>query len=345
MSKPARISYVFISLMFVLIVWLDLATPLLAALFSYFALEKLKIGRSKWPAVVLFVILVAGVFYGFVFFIRQAVDALPKIADTSIPQIVEYARKQGIELPDVEAESIDGEQRPGGGWKSLKEIVIVTVKNQLRYLGNFAKIATKEFIFLIIGFVVAISLFLNSKIDLERERHLLQNNLYTLCSDEIAERFRRLYISFATVMGAQITISVINTALTGIFITIISLPYAAVVIGVTFLCGLLPIIGNIISNSVIVGIGFTISPKLAFAALIFLIALHKLEYFLNSKIIGDRIKNPVWLTLIALILGERLMGIQGMILAPVILKYVKLESSQIEAKSEREDALQPLSFD
>lgn len=42
--------------------------------------------------------------------------------------------------------------------------------------------------------------------------------------------------------------------------------------------------------------------------------LHKLEYFLNSKIIGDRIKNPVWLTLLALIIGERFMGIPGMIL-------------------------------
>ena len=54
----------------------------------------------------------------------------------------------------------------------------------------------------------------------------------------------------------------------------------------------------------------------ALAALAFLVLLHKLEYFLNSKIIGDRIKNPVWLTLIALIVGERFMGIPGMILAP-----------------------------
>ena len=43
----------------------------------------------------------------------------------------------------------------------------------------------------------------------------------------------------------------------------------------------------------------------AIAALVFLVLLHKLEYFLNSKIIGDRIKNPVWLTLLALIIGER----------------------------------------
>ena len=59
----------------------------------------------------------------------------------------------------------------------------------------------------------------------------------------------------------------------------------------TFLCGLLPIIGNLMSNTLIIAVGFTISPKLALVALIFLVVIHKLEYFLNSKIIGDRIKN------------------------------------------------------
>jgi predicted PurR-regulated permease PerM len=105
-----------------------------------------------------------------------------------------------------------------------------------------------------------------------------------------------------------------------------------VVVGMTFLCGLVPVIGNLISNTVIVGIGFTVSPKMALAALVFLVVVHKLEYFLNSKIIGRRIRNPLWLTLLALVLGEKLMGIPGMILAPVVLNYIRMEASQIEVK-------------
>jgi len=58
--------------------------------------------------------------------------------------------------------------------------------------------------------------------------------------------------------------------------------------------------------------------------------IHKLEYFLNSKIIGERIRNPVWLTLIALIIGERLMGIPGLILAPVLLNYLRVEMLKVE---------------
>ena len=81
-------------------------------------------------------------------------------------------------------------------------------------------------------------------------------------------------------------------------------------------------------NTLIVAIGFTISPRMALIALIFLVVIHKLEYFLNSKIIGDRIKNPMWLTLLGLVLGEKLMGVPGMILAPVVLHYIKVEASR-----------------
>ncbi|MDX6462054.1 MAG: hypothetical protein QOE55_5751, partial [Acidobacteriaceae bacterium] len=92
-------------------------------------------------------------------------------------------------------------------------------------------------------------------------------------------------------------------------------------------CGLLPIVGNIISNAVIVGVGFTLSSRTGVYALVFLVVIHKLEYFLNSKIVGKRINSPMWLTLIGLLVGERLMGIPGMILAPVVLHFINVEAS------------------
>ena len=106
--------------------------------------------------------------------------------------------------------------------------------------------------------------------------------------------------------------------------------YSVVVIILTFLCGLLPVIGNLMSNTLIVGVALTISPRLAVWALVFLVVIHKFEYFLNSKIIGARIRYPMWLTLLALILGERLLGIAGIILAPVILNFIKVETTRAE---------------
>jgi predicted PurR-regulated permease PerM len=101
--------------------------------------------------------------------------------------------------------------------------------------------------------------------------------------------------------------------------------HATVVLILTFLCGVIPIVGNLISNTTIVCIAFVASLKLAIFALIFLLVIHKLEYFLNSRIIGGRIRHPMWLILLALLIGEQLMGIPGMILAPVILSFIKVE--------------------
>jgi predicted PurR-regulated permease PerM len=72
------------------------------------------------------------------------------------------------------------------------------------------------------------------------------------------------------------------------------------------------------------------------------VVIHKLEYFLNSKIIGRRIRNPLWLTLLALILGEKLLGLPGMILAPVVLNYIRMEASRIEVKGHLDPSTAPV---
>lgn len=325
MSKPTRISFWAIAGILVLVGALRLGTPLLAALLSFFALQQLhRLTRVKWLTLAVFSVFVLGSLYALGHFTRQAVVALPAVAEKAIPTIIDYAEKRDVALPFTD-------------WRSLKEEAVRFVSESTESMGALTRAATKvtrESVLLIIGIVVAASLFLNSQFDLDRDRHPIRNNLYSLTGEELTNRFVIFYRSFTTVMGAQIIISAINTGLTSIFIFSVGLPHAAVIVGVTFLCGLLPVIGNLISNTVITAIAFTDSPKMAVLALAFLIIIHKLEYFLNSKIIGDRIRNPVWLTLLGLILGEKLMGIPGMILAPVVLNYIKVEASKIELKSE-----------
>lgn len=317
MKKVTRMSYGVISGILLLVLALRLGTPFLAVLFSVFALQKFNSRVRKGVSVILFIVCVVAVFWGFGFFFDRTYKAIPEILDNSVPKMAELAQRYGEELP----------YRTRG---DLGPLLMKSAKGQASELARFATVATRETILLIIGLVVGISIFLNGQIDLDRRHHRIQNNLYSLLCDEVALRFEIFYRCFRTVIGAQLLISTINTTLTSIFVFWIDLPYAVVIIGITFLCGLLPIVGNIISNCVIVGIAVTISPGFALAALIFLICIHKLEYFLNSKIIGGRIKNPMWLTLLGLIVGEKMMGIPGMILAPVVLHYLKVEMSEIE---------------
>lgn len=321
MITPARLSYGVLAATIILAGLLRLGLPLLVVLFSYFALRQLYfLTRKKWLALSAFAVVVVAVAAAGVYFTRAAILALPDVADTSIPSASAWAQQRQIELPFTDFES-------------LREVVIDILKQEAHYLQNVAHFAgstTALLVFAVVGIVAAGSLFLKTGLDPYRSTHPVRNNLYSICCDEVSIRFRDFYRSFATVMGAQITISLINTILTAIFVVTVRLPHAPLVIAVTFLCGLVPIVGNLISNTIIIFLALTVSLKLAIGALIFLVAIHKLEYFLNSKIIGDRIRNPVWLTLIALIIGERLMGIPGLILAPVVLNYLRVEMLKVE---------------
>ena len=100
---------------------------------------------------------------------------------------------------------------------------------------------------------------------------------------------------------------------------------AVVVIGVTFLCGLLPVVGNLISNTIIVAIGFTVSPRLALEALVFLVVIHKLEYFLNARIVGSHIRARAWELLLAMLAMEAAFGLPGLVAAPIYYAYLKQE--------------------
>jgi len=328
MTKPARISYVLMAVLLVLIGWLHLATLVLTSLFGYFALRLFSFGRSKTLGVVLYVVAVTAISFGLYQFSKHAYVTLPKIAETTIPAVAEYAEKHKVELPFTD-------------YASLKTVTLNEVKDRVANVGRYAWSAVFEIAMLIVGLVVAVSLFLNAKWEMEGDPHAVKDSLYSHVSRELAVRVRTFYRSFATVIGAQILISSINTVLTAAFLIYNGFPYAPVIIVLTFLCGLLPIIGNLLSNTLIVGVAFTVRPHMALLALLFLVVIHKLEYFLNSKIIGDRIKNPMWMTLLALVLGERLMGIPGMILAPVVLHYIKVEASRNKVSDLSPDSAEP----
>lgn len=315
MNQHVRISYVTMAGLLILVGWLHLGILLLTALFGYFALRVFSFGRSKFLGMALYIVAVAGIGAGVVYFSREAYVTLPKIANTTIPAVVEFADKNGVQLPFTDRQS-------------LKQVALDKAKEGIASIGRYVRAATFQFVLLVTGLVVAASMFLNVTWGTETDARTPRDSLYASVARELAARFKTFFRSFARVIGAQITISTINTILTAIFLLVMGYPFAAVLVALTFLCGLLPIVGNLISNTLIVGVGFTVSPRTALAAFVFLIAIHKLEYFLNSKIIGDRIKSPMWLTLVGLVLGEKLMGIPGMILAPVVLHYIKVEASQ-----------------
>ena len=144
-------------------------------------------------------------------------------------------------------------------------------------------------------------------------------------------RVGTLSTAFRRVVFSQVRISALNTFLTAIYLGVllpsagVNLPFLKTMIAVTFLVGLLPVIGNLISNTVIVLVSFSVSPLVAAASLAFLVLIHKLEYFVNARIIGTRIKARAWELLLAMLVMDAWFGIPGLIAAPIYYAYVKDE--------------------
>lgn len=150
----------------------------------------------------------------------------------------------------------------------------------------------------------------------------------------LAERVRLLAMSFRRVVFAQVRISALNTVLTSIYLVGVlpllgvHLPLTKTMIAVTFIAGLMPVIGNLISNTVIVVISLSLSVYTAAASLAFLVIIHKLEYFLNAKIVGTQIHARAWEILVAMLAMEAAFGVPGVISAPIFYAYLKVELGQ-----------------
>jgi predicted PurR-regulated permease PerM len=149
----------------------------------------------------------------------------------------------------------------------------------------------------------------------------------------LTERVRLLGAAFRSVVFAQIRISALNTALTALYLFLIvpwievKLPLTKTMVAVTFIVGLLPVIGNLISNTVIVVVSLSVSPLLAVSSLVFLVVIHKLEYFVNARVMGSEIHARAWELLLAMLVMDAIFGIPGVVAAPVFYAYLKNELS------------------
>jgi len=145
------------------------------------------------------------------------------------------------------------------------------------------------------------------------------------------ERVVRVGEAFRRVVFAQTRISAVNTFLTALYLFValplagVHLPLAKTVLVITFLVGLLPVVGNLLSNTIIVILSLSVSLSVAIASLIFLVVIHKLEYFLNAHMIGAQVHAHAWELLLAMLVMEAAFGIPGLIAAPIYYAYVKDE--------------------
>lgn len=310
--------------------WLVMERGLLAALFSGLLVYSLvhlltpvlgkKIGsqRARMIAVALLGSLIVAslsvLIWGLISFLRSDIGNLQTLFQR-MADIIEASRDEiPVWLRDNLPESAE----------ALREMLTTWLREHATQAQNIGKETGRIIVHLLIGMVIgAMTALYNTR--------AIAN--YRPLALALHARVVNLEHAFRRIVFAQVRIAGINAVLTAIYLVLIlplsgvHLPFTKTMITLTFFVGLLPVVGNLISNSVLVVVGLSHSLYIALASLLFLIVIHKLEYFLNAKIIGSHINARVWELLVAMLALETIFGIPGVIAAPVLYAYIKKELS------------------
>ena len=147
----------------------------------------------------------------------------------------------------------------------------------------------------------------------------------------LQQRVLLLGLAFRQIVAAQFWIALFNTTLTALFLLLVlplfdmALPYTPALILLTFVAGLVPIVGNLFCNVVLTVVGLSVSPTAAAVCLGFLILIHKAEYVINARVVGQRTHMSVWELLAVMFVAESVFGPAGLVAAPLFYAYLKKE--------------------
>jgi predicted PurR-regulated permease PerM len=272
-------------------------------------------GRARWVSVVIVAAIIVGGLTGATFAIidhfQRDVPSLQKLLD-QLMQMTLHAR---LRVPDWLANylPVDSEQ--------MKDKAAELMQTHAAMLQQSGKEAARGFGHVLIGMIVGAIIAVSAP----RTTHRLP------LSTALVTRITRFSEAFRRIVFAQVKISAINAVFTALYLLVAlpvfheRLPLSKTLVLVTFIVGLLPVIGNLISNTIIVAISLSVSSGTAVASLVFLILIHKLEYFLNARIIGGQIEARAWELLLAMLAMEAAFGVPGVIAAPIFYAYIKRE--------------------
>jgi len=330
-SQAVRIAtYVLAGVSLVLVPLLHLLPALFAGLLVYELVQstapllgkRVPSDRARVLVVALLGTIVVGLLtlliLGAISFFRNELGNPELLWQQQLMPLVEKARQQlpasiVVWLPD----SVD----------DLRVMAMELTRKHSVSLQSLGKETARVFVHIIIGMV------LGAIVALSRTRPAHQVGPLAAA---LGLRCQRLAEAFHNIVFAQIKISLINTVFTAIFllgvlpVMGIHIPLAKTLVVITFIVGLLPVIGNPIPNTAITVAGLSVSLGVGIAALGFLILIHKLEYFLNARIVGTQIKSRAWELLVAMLLMEAAFGLPGLVAAPIYYAYLK---SELEAEN------------
>jgi predicted PurR-regulated permease PerM len=324
LTLPLLASYVMMALALFVTLHQGLLSALLAGLLVYSLVHRLapllerKISGSRARVIavaalgtVIVTVLLAAIWGAVSFFQSDAGNVnvlLRKMAD-----IIETSRHQ---IPDWLKQHLPDDA------DALREMITAWLREHAVEAKTLGEEAGRTAAHLLIGMIIGAMVAL---------RQSTSTHAYRPLAAAMRDRVINLEVAFQRIVFAQVRIAAINAVLTALYLVFVlpiagvKLPLAKSMVLITFIAGMLPVIGNLISNTVLVIVALSHSLNIAVVSLLYMIVIHKLEYFLNARIIGSQIQARSWELLIAMLVMESIFGLPGVVAAPVFYAYMKKE--------------------
>lgn len=285
-------------------------------LFENHVFKKVKNEGTKWKLSVGFSILtiLIAVVLLFVALIPQLLDSIVTFA-SNLGDYVDALQEILHEYEDDSFLGLDIGSIANIGDKILGNFSTNFTSNMGNLVNTSANIG-KSFFDLVLAFILAIYLLLDKnrlkngisnflRLVMKPERYDAAGDFIRRCNDIIIR-----YISFDIVDG--IIVGIVNA----VFMLIAGMPYAvliSVIVGVTNLAPTFgPIVGAVIGGFILV----LVKPWYGLAFIIFTVILQTVDgYILKPKLFGESLGVSPLMILISIILGGRLFGVGGILLA------------------------------
>jgi predicted PurR-regulated permease PerM len=317
------VSYLFMLVGMVLAIKLKLLGALLAGLLVYQVVHQiaprlerhLSSQRARWFAVVFVSCAVIAAFTGVTLGIIEHLEGNATSVQALFEQVMKFFEQERSRLPAWIVSYLPNNAA------EIESRVTGLLHEHATQLQEGGKTAMRGIAHVIIGMI------LGAIVAVGAQHHSHRAPL----AAALVTRVSRFADAFRRIVFAQVKISAVNAFFTGIYLLVAlpifhtRLPLSKTLVIFTFVVGLLPVVGNLVSNTVIVLISLSSGIGVAIASLGFLVVIHKLEYFLNARIVGGEIEARTWELLIAMLVMEAAFGLLGVIAAPVFYAYIKRE--------------------
>ncbi|HEX9306581.1 MAG TPA: AI-2E family transporter [Anaeromyxobacter sp.] len=350
--------------------WEALLPFVLAALAAYVIdpliarLERVRVARRalpRWGAVVVvYLFLSAGVYV-------LAVSIVPQIyreAVRGLLELREFLSSLGPEKIEAWARSIDafmqrygipvdvlpGEGRTTGarlhvdlaaGLADALREASVAARGRLGDVVALSRALLAGTVKTIFFFVLLFMLTAFMSMDAPRIVRFTESLVPSAWRPDLRRLLHGIDTGLAGVVRGQLTIMLLNGALTLVGLLVLRIPFAFALSALATLLYVVPIFGTILSSIPIVLIAATAGGlSKGLLALSWILVIHAVEaYLLNPKIMGNAARIHPVLIVLALVIGERSLGIVGALLAAplasiivAVFRFLQRKAAELEER-------------